>query len=201
MSDIATHSPIESPTQISSPRRLWAWLRSVPWGVWLLVFVIGHNIVGFAERLSDARDWVHGSGYRVIGQPFEWWVIVVSVTVFFGLNLLGLYHRHPFIRLLWAALLFVLLAAIVVNLVALIVLPGSSSDARWTSLLPIAFFVAVFIGLHTRSTRRWFGLICPACGSRRVGAANLLYSRLRCNGCKHRWHRHHPHAVDVTVFE
>lgn len=202
MSDVATHSPIESPTQTSSSRRLWARLRSVPWGVWLLVFVIGSNIIGFATRMSDPRQWVAVTNDLVLGQPVIWWMVLVMGGLFHGLNLLGLHRRHPLLRQLWMVLpMFSVVSSLAVVLINGAVTQEWPADPRWFDPVATGFVVALFIGLHTRATRRWFGLECLACGSPRVGAANLIYSRLRCKACKHRWHRSEVKAINPAVFD
>jgi len=45
----------------------------------------------------------------------------------------------------------------------------------------------VYVALGTRSSRGYYDLICPACGSDRTRPVGLTMATLRCRRCDHEW--------------
>ncbi len=56
------------------------------------------------------------------------------------------------------------------------------------------------LGLMGRGSRVFFGLICPACGSRRVSGVDVLFHQAHCGRCKSVWQVGAPHP-ESDVFE
>lgn len=202
MSDVTAHPPIESPAGPSSLRhRLRARLSGIPWGVWLLMAIIGYNLVGSVVGMFDTSEWDDGTGARALGLPVLWWLILVGSTSFYSVNLLGLYHRHPLLRQLWVVLTTLVIVVSIFRSAQMIARQAFPSDLSGWDYVPTVIAVVVLLGLRTPATRRWFGLECPTCGSLQVVAGNLFYSRIRCKACKHRWHRRDVRAINPAVFD
>lgn len=53
--------------------------------------------------------------------------------------------------------------------------------------LSLIFYIGFFISIINKETKRYFGLLCPTCGSESVKAVNFLYTIAKCNHCKTQW--------------
>ncbi len=54
--------------------------------------------------------------------------------------------------------------------------------------------------LLTRRARRYFDVICPACGSRSVGGKDFWFREARCNKCKAEWRVGSNRHPEASVF-
>lgn len=50
-----------------------------------------------------------------------------------------------------------------------------------------AALMVMYFTLGTSGAREHFRLVCPQCGSRKVRAADFIYSKAKCRKCKNRW--------------
>lgn len=124
---------------------------------------------------------------------------IVKGTVPWGqLGLIGLLLWGIFLRkaLAWQYLRVVAALAFVAGAcadVSALISSRSLGDPRASVVaLGISFLMntlcilPVFL-MSTRKARRYFGVVCPACGSTKVKAGDFLYREKRCKICQRTW--------------
>jgi hypothetical protein len=148
-------------------------IQLVSLGVMLL-----HMALSGGPDLRESLSYVFG-GYALVTMPV------------LGMLLMGLVKAW---RLAWQAVrLLVFLEALALFVVFSAVV-ADSNNITFASMLPGASMVAQFVlalvvygGLDTRSSLRWFGLICPHCGQVSYRTPDLLFLKVRCRRCKLDW--------------
>jgi hypothetical protein len=65
--------------------------------------------------------------------------------------------------------------------------PRASVVAVGVSFLMTALCLLPVVLVSTEKARRYFGLLCPACGSAKVKASDFLYREKLCKTCRRAW--------------
>lgn len=161
-----------------------------PWGVWLIAasLLLGLGQATIALVSTD-------------GVPLDSRAIAFGVHL--GISALlawGLWRRHPLVHRLYLVFSSLSLVFGVLALV-LAVTRGQSVIALLDTWIELAVAGLFIFGLSRPSTRAWFGLQCPQCGSQRIKPKSLGMRRLACKACDYGWDRHTSHAIDPKTFD
>jgi hypothetical protein len=102
---------------------------------------------------------------------------VISILI-----LLGLARRQC---LAWQWGIFMPILAALNALAQLAYASGPAQTAVYVALLAVDIAIPVLLTLS--ASRRYFGLYCPRCESRRTGANDFFFRGHRCNDCRAEW--------------
>lgn len=111
--------------------------------------------------------------------------ILLSVLI-----LVGLYKGHR-LAWQWGRVLGALGATICIFLAVMVLLAkepkAGSTIVFGFSAFNAAILLTVVFSLGTKSAKRYFGLVCPACGSTKCKAGDFLFNKVKCVDCGGEW--------------
>lgn len=125
--------------------------------------------IGIAFSILDiasARE--HGLG-QFIGLGLE------------GLILYGLFKRN---RLVWQWGRILAVFSIIMIVVSLVFIGASAIPLL---VVPLIWWLIVFISFGTTSAKEHFNLICPNCSSNKVKANDFIFKKAKCKECNYIW--------------
>jgi len=119
-------------------------------------------------------------------------MLLVLTTVLSALILIGMCKGH---RLAWQwGRILGLLGAILLLMITLTALAsmgirtiGEFVVVTMAVGVPAAALFTMFFSIGTHSARRYFGLVCPSCGSMKCKAADFFFTKARCATCGSEW--------------
>ncbi len=160
----------------------------MPWGTVLAVACV--TIFVLLQFWGVSRE---PAGSEDKGPNGVWAVVSLVFLVY-------LYRGRPLARQ-WARA-FAVFGALAFAFVAyaLFELGVRTGLAMLIPMLSIVCMIAIFFGLGTRASRRFFDLYCEACPSYRVRARDLMFRRIQCKECKREW-QYGQGGIDVSAFD
>lgn len=82
------------------------------------------------------------------------------------------------------------LSAVLLSILAVGAIVNSDISVRTAGVIfgsqAILLYI-LFFALGTESSRKYFQLVCPKCGSKKIKAGNFFFTKTKCKSCNDKW--------------
>lgn len=122
---------------------------------------------------------------------FNIWMFVIgyvdkaALGIFFTLLfLVGTIKKS---KLVWQWGQWLVVAGILVSAIQFIRIFGMNIMQIVLAVFQLVFYIIFFISFTHKGTKKYFGLVCPGCGSESVKAVDFLFTMAKCKRCSTQW--------------
>jgi hypothetical protein len=147
-----------------------------------MIVAISAVSVLFAARAVMVFMAILAGAVSLVGAALP---IAISISI-----LVGMFKAHK-LAWQWGRALGALGATICTFITIMLLIEtkpreGDTAVLVFSGCTAVICFVIV-LALRTKSAKRYFKLVCPACGSMKCKGANFLFTKVKCLACGSEW--------------